>query len=590
MIRSIVTFIVTAAVVCFGAGAHAAGEGDTKAAPGGPAGTTAPPAQGDKPPATSEVKPAPTPAQEHVALCNALQAEKIPARGCGPVAKQEAKPLRAPRSVQPTSVYSQPHAAVVPGVVGELASLLVEIAVDKAKRSGLEVVRAKVRDAVCELDDPRWGGRVLPATCQLIAQVSLERLASSPEAILVALTNDLVGHAARIKVQGVPANVRPLVELALAMSRSALARSPAAFAPSDGWALLGTALNSVETVNDPTVKASLRALRACARLLDSQPSASCDAVFMAQAAIDAAVEAKPELANVVELVALGQKVLGGSGDAKVQAVAARLRFRDAVEFIFTMAAKLSSATDLTKVRGVVLAALDGDVAILVSAGADLLLEWLPDQQHRSLQKVNLVVSTIGSYAETLSKTGGGDGAADEKEKLRAARKEILENLVEAATVRTDRHREGVWSIGMPVGFVSGKQWRREPSAPGDFGDGQWMAPQLELALGIAFQILPGKHWSDVGLHVMALALDLGQYASYDSSGTLTEARWDTLLAPGLQIGVALGTPSNVFVVGGELRYAPTLFSDNPGVGVATSGGAIRCGLFAAYHVSFFDFN
>ncbi len=93
------------------------------------------------------------------------------------------------------------------------------------------------------------------------------------------------------------------------------------------------------------------------------------------------------------------------------------------------------------------------------------------------------------------------------------------------------------------------------------------------------------------MHVMATAIDLGQYAAYDEDGDVNRPRWDTLLAPGIQIGAILGKPEHNLVLAADVRYAPTLFAESANLDLQDKqAGAVRFGLTLSYYVPIFDFN
>lgn len=254
------------------------------------------------------------------------------------------------------------------------------------------------------------------------------------------------------------------------------------------------------------------------------------------------------------------------------------------------------------------------------------------QQSRRLEKATHLLSGVASYAATYaSATQAGKTDAE----LRASRKDALEGMIDATTRRSHRHGETIFSLGIPVGFSTGAQlFRRSGFQPagGDVApctidpttttklrvstrsklcDPLAMPPQIAVPLGFGLQRLVGKRYAMGrarpadeaamdrdrnpaerfrwdGIHSYVSLLDLGQFLAYDQKGKISEPRWSSLFSPGFQLGWAIGTPANTFIVAGEVRYAPTLFQST--TNVEYSGGALRFGVTLAYYVSLFDFN
>ena len=110
-------------------------------------------------------------------------------------------------------------------------------------------------------------------------------------------------------------------------------------------------------------------------------------------------------------------------------------------------------------------------------------------------------------------------------------------------------------------------------------------PQLALPLGLFLQ----RKWRCVGLHLGAFLADVAQYVAYQKDGETTDVRWDTGIALGGRVGMLVGSMADPFVLGLDVRYAPTLFSTAASSEPA-SGGTFRIGAFVSYYVPFFDLN
>src|SRR5262249_958542 len=84
-------------------------------------------------------------------------------------------------------------AGEVPPVAAELLQIFAEVAVDKAKRKGFELIRSRIHDALCAGDANAT--IKLPRTCALIDTVRLEDLAAQAQALRGALVGDLLALA-----------------------------------------------------------------------------------------------------------------------------------------------------------------------------------------------------------------------------------------------------------------------------------------------------------------------------------------------------------------------------------------------------------
>ena len=100
--------------------------------------------------------------------------------------------------VQPTNADLR---GAIPGglVANQLLSLIVEIAVDRARRQGLAVVHSKIQKGVCEFSVPEpfpLRPPVLPETCGLIQSTDLLSLVGQARALRTSLTGDITRIAA----------------------------------------------------------------------------------------------------------------------------------------------------------------------------------------------------------------------------------------------------------------------------------------------------------------------------------------------------------------------------------------------------------
>jgi hypothetical protein len=528
--------------------------------------------------------------------------------------------------------YISMNSAPAIEAVSEAMSIMAEIVVERAKRNGLELLKARLIKEVCGVKQSTVEGAAtwLTETCALVKQTSFERLAGEPTPLFVSLSRDLLaaGAASAGCEKGVDSVqcrfIKAVFPTLIRIVSSSIARGHPIVTKEDAWVVTSSVLNgswlSLVTVTsrkggkDGGVQRSVRfgldAASICLkfkadRVADRTVDVACDLPMITRRLVEEVSGAKGiELIEEEEIVeasriatlalqaALAMRPEAATG---VQSPNAHERLRASVELVFAILDAGQPGRGVSKVlpqvKLLLLATLDGDEPRMIAAGAEILVTVLKDDAKgkRSLQKATVLLSAVAGYASTFSKR-----ETDEKDKtaLRESRKRVIEGLIDATTIRGGRYGELVWSFGSTVGFMMGVEAVRGASS----GGLQFMPPQLSLPLGVAMQVLPGKGVEDPqpdqiykGFHVMITVIDLGQFLAYSSDGTVTRPRWDTAFCPGIQLTLALGTPNNMFLIGPELRYAPTLFADT-GSASPDVGGAIRVGLMASYYLPFFDLN
>lgn len=250
-------------------------------------------------------------------------------------------------------------------------------------------------------------------------------------------------------------------------------------------------------------------------------------------------------------------------------------------------------------RQFTIAATSGDIPEIIVAIGGLTQGLLSDlvetsEQRAALAKALQMISAVTAYASTYVSTN-----ADDIKQRHEARKKAIEDLVDSATSRTERSGDWIVSVGGNVGasLVGGQYLVSRPGL-------DLALPQLSLPLGVAVQKLArGNRCGDqgsvacryLGFHLQISPIDLGQFVSYDGNFQITSTRWANFVTAAVQAGALIGPPSSPFMVGLDLRWAPTLFTQaeaqaDPMAPPAERGGAFRFGLFFGYYVPFFDFN
>lgn len=220
--------------------------------------------------------------------------------------------------------------------------------------------------------------------------------------------------------------------------------------------------------------------------------------------------------------------------------------------------------------------------------------------NRALLRATQVLAAVGSYAQHYA-TGEPD--SQQIQAQRAARKKAIESLIDQATSRTNRQGDVIVSLGANVGFAAGVQWTRRLTGEPDKGTIiEWqpggVLPQLTLPLGIAVQRLPSGHASSRcffcqqpwGGFIQLSPIDLGQFLSFSSNGSLATLDWQNAFMIGLQAGPMYsfsrkGRSMDAIQLAFDLRYSPGVRYDP-----ATQPGILRFSVALSYYVPFFDFN
>jgi hypothetical protein len=280
------------------------------------------------------------------------------------------------------------------------------------------------------------------------------------------------------------------------------------------------------------------------------------------------------------------------------------------------------ASKLQALHSIVHAMLQHDVGTVLVETSHLAEQYLSDDEKRArgtlsdektktkeaLHKATELVGAIAAYASTFdAKAGDAEALAAARE----ARKRAIESLIDTATDRRGRHGDTVWSIGANVGFsIWGQQFLRDARDDGlDDAENQWF--RLQLPMGIAVQHVwdtraRNDGWRQqyacgskigCGFHAQISLVDLGQFLA-SSEGEFNEVTPRDFLTVGLQAGWILGSPSMPFVIGADVRWAPSLFPrtcENKACGgndyaETTRSGVLQWGFFASYYVPFLDIN
>lgn len=487
-------------------------------------------------------------------------------------------------------------AGEMPPAVAELMQIFAEIAVDKAKRKGFDLLRKRIQEALCTDPDNPQAKPKLPKSCAIIDTVRLEDLGAQAQALQGALVADLLTLAFQAKVNKPDGVDQQNIDGALAAVQLTASLLKVHF---QGGHLRATLpdpklLLDQLLVTDWSLPADEKvifetAVKVTRRCL-ANGDGNCDvATVLAEVNNGLSVAQHSQAIDMIQL-------LVGTALAVDRTEDVRERWRLGIQAMVQIIrmAKVGNDELVDAVRDLMIAIVDEDLATAISRGTTLIVpvdKKFGDEKHKRAIRV---ISTMGAYAATYRQTSGGtddDNSTTKKAKetsekdAHVARKKLIENLVDDMTDRRGREEDRIWSLGVDVAFVAGGQWLRNASGRLDAAKG--MAPQISLPFGVSYDIGLAKA---AGIHFMIFPIDLGQFAAYSSDKGINKPRWDSFLAAGGQIGFVTGQETP-FVIALDVRYAPSLFAQISDGDLANKqGGALRIGASIGYYVPFFDFN
>ncbi|WP_437576547.1 hypothetical protein [Sorangium sp. So ce887] len=506
-------------------------------------------------------------------------------------------------------------------MAAELLQILAEIAVDRARAKGFEIIRDRINNTLCRIDEQGMfiaspaeppKKRLLRKSCALLDTVRLNDIATQSQALQAALVSDLLTFAAQAPFKVViDAGGRSEALTTLAVLVEMITASLEihfhgghiqATLPSPKL-VIDQAIQMTwpfGKLDELTFKIAVQAARRCL----AQNAEDCDLSVQIETLlakdykkqIESSKLSSSELARLrTRAAALAELVVDAVSPASA-GVSPRDRWRLTLEVVGWLAqavvdkefhGKQSEQRELARailenVQRLLLAIVEEDLPTALSKGADLVSNvcaqrCAPGDRTKVMIRV---VTTIGAFAATYS----GGGAPDKQ--LHDVRRRLIEDLVDQMTDRRGRDTDTIVSVGVNASFLAtGIEAVRD--AKGDLGSNSYMTPQLALPLGVA---VDGGWYESFGWHVMTYPIDIGQFASYSTSEGINTPRWDTMLVAGFQAGLTLGhrTPA-VFAL--DVHYAPTLFAQTSKTLLRDRpGGALRVGLSIGYYVPFFDFN
>jgi hypothetical protein len=506
-------------------------------------------------------------------------------------------------------------------LTNEFLSLIAEIAVDRARRQGLAFIKERIQSGVCDLkfhEDPM--GQVLPATCTLVTTSDLQVLVGDGKGLRAALGSDVIDIVSR-RVHLTASPVERSAIAALALLKRFVADPDLQLTKNDVWLVVDAFLNEPWNATGDDIPAGVESLQygiAAARvyvqalqMVATNQRSQVDLAFIIREVKKLHDNTGPTSPQILEYANLASKAVVATNAKGSEDYVGRLRA--AVTLIFQSMATMTRPGEDGKpkpliplwIRPAVAAVLDADAPHLIAAIADaakdrLIKDCTTGDDCRQVRKFSALLTGVATYALTYDNKIPEDATAEQRlafqKDQREARKEALESVIDAATDRNGRGGTAVWSLGVGVGGTMFTRQRIDAATAGAgtaSGLTEKIGFQLQVPLGIAYQLLPSKKWyRPVPIHFMASFLDLGNYVGKTPEPDKSPD-WRAIIAPGVQAAVAvpfLSRPSNLVLIGYSWTYAPQYVE---GESPSTSTGfksSRRRGVFVNYYVPLWDFN
>ena len=517
----------------------------------------------------------------------------------------------------------------ISGVANDLFSAIVAVAIERAKRDGLALVKERLEKDVCEARAPGTDTPpLLPNTCAMIRTTDLLTLVGQATALRAALVGDAVRLARHEIAKTQPSMLPPFVnagDTGLRVLERAVAQPRFVLTKNDVWLVVDAFLNASWKKDATDTPATVAAERA---VIETAVAVARVYVKAEQMRRSAEAEAPPaDLAEVIRLEIANCGVVfascrdlrnsieltGRLRDFSLLAVKAaestqmtldnapaddlRAQLRNAMDFVFSASASIRDPQAHQWMRAVALSALDGDAPHLISAialvGADLAKGCEKDQGCLDRQKVVALLTSVSTFALSYQPIPA-DATAEQRVALEKAqqehRKQAIESIVDAAADRRNRAGDRVWGLGIGVGAMlyanqhfPGFDGVLDCAKNGATSPTCNQAVDFHAPLGVSWQKLPGKGWP---FHVGVSFVDLGNYLTTDQS-TQQQVDWKAIFAPGLQVGIPLGKPNRFFVAGFTASYIPHFAVDETSSQVQD---AWKFGFFVHYYLSLWDFD
>jgi len=504
-------------------------------------------------------------------------------------------------------------------VLTELAAVVAEVAVDRAKGNASELLRESLTSTICalgyadeqsaNLDTSNHDGhehrKVFDGVCKALSAVRIEEISSSAAILGKALASDLTHYAFRALrenasgvhelekligsledlTQGLISGDAPGTERDVQMILLNLGRIPVADSRESGGILsrLADTSGDEDSVWRCGVGIGFAVVRDCLRQQDR-----CSPETL-QAALDRELD-EPRSGQCASEAALLRMTWPDLGPLLARSIdvlrpppgaTANTTAKLAANILFEVAKKRMSPDQLvlvTEAQKIVNSVFDRDYLSASVAAAGVLVSKLDalcgsDQNCSSLPLTNsqartgiAVLNGFISYASTYrapSHSNETEKTDAERERLRhGERKKAMESLIDSATDRSNRRGKHILSFGVGVGFGMNVRYARGAGLrPYPDTEKVLFVPQLSLPTGLAYDYFEPN--ASHGYHIQAAIFDVGQYLAIDSStGNFARPTPGTFVSPSLQLAFLLASPRTPVVVGIQGGYSPGFKADD----------------------------
>jgi hypothetical protein len=511
----------------------------------------------------------------------ALANARLPKLQAAPPSAERAAAVEAamtknlfPKIATPEAVLRAQPTSGSGEILDDLFRTIAAVAMERAQARAAQRIIDVATDALCGETHPKRR-ETWPHTCTVLSSLTPATIGAAAGALRKALAEDIATWLSN----NANAADREYLKTVINDALLPVLTHPEDFGQDDLLRLLNALVTREWTGGQEAdvMNVVFYVVRVCA--LDTDQD-DCDVADVVQHALQKLCELNPQLcgelkakALEIELMASRLKALAkGKASSKEQLRRALRELTDVTLRVVEAGADEEKAKAVERSR-LLFAALFADDAFSFALQFGDLVTSITDDAEKLSPKVKALLTAMLAYAQTYQKDGaeGADPAA--------RRKEVIEALVTAATDRSQRADDWIFSLGVDVGgYVIGHQEIE--------GKGSMVVPQLALPLGLFLQ----RKWEGApGLHLGAFIADVAQYVAFKKDGKTTDVRWDTAIALGGQLGMLVGSMADPFILGVDARYSPTLFSAAASREPA-SGGTFRFGVFVGYYVPFFDLN
>ncbi len=538
------------------------------------------------------------------------------------------------------TVAGRSLSTALPAALADTASIMAELALERAKSRTRHIALERLTDLVCEkatlprkiffdelpeyfrreFEDSSGQGAfspisLLPSSCAAVQNLTLDDLTAARKTLQLALQKDLIQLGTAVAKTKIEKNDKEEIKKIFTLLRPILAF--VATTLSDDGKLdsqeaqllmieISRAINDYQSTTDSKwavngAKLAFAVMASCHARNDCDTRRISDMIWNPEHHFtvpdkfeDKIKTLKEKWPNLPQFVARGLRLLDPPRDATPVSMA-----HDALDLGFDILEKIRLEKDmgndkreilfiLAQLREIAHGSADQDRKRVVAAAIPLVGVVFKDKENgsfRALSRAAKAAVALSSYAMTYADAQKITSEEDKKA-LREARKAQLQNFMEEFASRNDRWGETIVSLGAPVGFGSYFQFDGKKDKVG-----RWAPPQLSMPVGVGIDNLPKRKWGanprneTIGAHFQIAIADLTQYLAYDTENTLKEYPPPyAVLSPGVQIAMTFGpSPDDLFCFGLDARYLPPNLLE-------ANKGAFRLGLFLAYYVPFFDFN